>query len=245
MLVKILKNGGEDVASNELIAEIDTDGQAAPAPPEPDAEDASTRPAAEAAPVEPDAAQLPGDEARDVATPAENGTEPAGERQQPLLPELKPKSSPAVRKLLGEHGLDAGDIPAGGDRLTKKDVLDYLEKRGEDEQGAQDGEQADADKAPVTEEEAAKPAPGEDSGSTLADVEKHVDKPRATARRSTETGSRAGAGKRRKTRPHDPPAPARGGAPAGGATGKRHPDYIQRGQHETGNGLAQPVQGQF
>ena len=175
MLVKILKNGGEDVASDELIAEIDTDGQAASAPPGPDAEDASTRPAAEAAPVEPDAAQLPGDEARDAATPVENGTEPAGERQQPLLPELKPKSSPAVRKLLGEHGLDAGDIPAGGDRLTKKDVLDYLEKRGEDEQGAQDGEQADADKAPVTGEEAAKPAPGEDSGSTLADAEKHME----------------------------------------------------------------------
>ena len=159
MLVKILKNGGEDVVSNELIAEIDTDGQAVPATPKPDAEDASTRPAAEAAPVEPDAAQQPEDETRDTATPAGSETEPADERQQSLLSETKPKLSPAVRKLLGEHGLDAGDIPASGDRLTKKDVLDYLKKQGEDERGTEDGEQASADKAPVTEAAPRKPEP--------------------------------------------------------------------------------------
>ncbi|MDE0286259.1 MAG: dihydrolipoamide succinyltransferase, partial [Gammaproteobacteria bacterium] len=38
MLVKILKNSGEDVLSNELIAEIDTDSQAVAAAPEPDTE---------------------------------------------------------------------------------------------------------------------------------------------------------------------------------------------------------------
>lgn len=159
MLVKILKNGGEDVASNELIAEIDTDGQAVPATPKPDAEDAPTGPAAEAAPIEPDAAQQPEDEARDSATPAGSETQPADERQQSLPSETKPKLSPAVRKLLGEHGLDAGDIPASGDRLTKKDVLDYLKKQGEDERGAEDAEQASADKAPATEAAPRKPEP--------------------------------------------------------------------------------------
>ena len=84
MLVKILKNSGEDVLSNELIAEIDTDSQAVAAAPEPDTE----------------------------VTPVE--------------PEPAPKLSPAVRNLLNEHGLDAGDIPASGNRLTKKDVLDFL-----------------------------------------------------------------------------------------------------------------------
>ena len=111
LLVKILKNSGEDVLSNELIAEIDTDGQAAAEAPEPDTE---------AAPTEPDPAQEPG-----------------------------PKLSPAVRKLLSEHGLDAGDIPASGNRLTKKQVLDYLagtedkeRKTGGRRQGTEDKGQA-------------------------------------------------------------------------------------------------------
>ncbi|RCX29793.1 2-oxoglutarate dehydrogenase complex dihydrolipoyllysine-residue succinyltransferase [Thioalbus denitrificans] len=36
---------------------------------------------------------------------------------------------PAVRRLLEEHGLDATAIPVSGDRLTKGDVLAYLENR--------------------------------------------------------------------------------------------------------------------
>ena len=108
MLVKILKNSGEDVLSNELIAEIDTDSQAAAAAPEPDTE---------AAPVEPEPAQEPG-----------------------------PKLSPAVRKLLSEHGLDAGDIPASGNRLTKKEVLDYLAGTEDKEQKTGGGRQRTGDK---------------------------------------------------------------------------------------------------
>jgi len=40
------------------------------------------------------------------------------------------KLSPAVRNLLEEHGLDAGQVPVqgGSDRLTKEDVLRFLEK---------------------------------------------------------------------------------------------------------------------
>lgn len=116
MLVKILKNSGEDVLSNELIAEIDTDGQADAAAPEPDTE---------AAPIEPEPAQESG-----------------------------PKLSPAVRKLLSEHGLDAGDIPASGNRLTKKEVLDFLagtedkeRKTGSRKQGTEDkGQGAESEK---------------------------------------------------------------------------------------------------
>ena len=146
-LVKILKNSGEDVASNELIAEIDPDGQAVPAAPEPGAETVSTQPATEAAPIDPGAAQQPEDEARDAATPVDAEAEPADERQQSLPSERKPKLSPAVRNLLSEHGLDAGDIPAGGNRLTKKDVLDYLEDR---KQGTGDRGQGTAGQDPAT-----------------------------------------------------------------------------------------------
>lgn len=157
MLVKILKNSGEDVVSDELIAEIDTDGQAVAAAPEPDTE---------AAPIEPEPAQEPEDEPQNTAETAATDTETADDRQQSPPAEQKPKLSPAVRNLLKEHGLDAGDIPASGDRLTKKDVLSYLETVRADGPDAKDSEQAGADKAPVTETTAPKPAQDGDRGRT-------------------------------------------------------------------------------
>ena len=131
VLVKILKNSGEDVTSNELIAEIDTDGQAAAAAPEPDTEVAP---------------QKPEDAAESAAKTAETKTEPADDAQQPLHSESGPKLSPAVRNLLNEHGLDAGDIPASGNRLTKKDVLDFLAGTEDKEQETGGGTQGTGDK---------------------------------------------------------------------------------------------------
>ena len=132
MLVKILKNSGEDVESGELIAEIDTEGQAAAVVTEKSGSD------------EQEVAPEPANEAANVAA-AEPAAESSGETLQ-LLPvsEQKPKLSPAVRNLLTEHNLDAGDIPASGDRLTKKQVLDYLAN-------VEDKEQTTDNRAQVTE----------------------------------------------------------------------------------------------
>ena len=94
ILKEILKGDGEDVASDEVIARIETDAGAAKAVPE-------QRPA----PV------------------PEQQTLPVGEAA-----ESSPKLSPAVRHLLEELHIDAGQIPATGDRLTKDDVLNYLNK---------------------------------------------------------------------------------------------------------------------
>ena len=131
MLVKILKNSGEDVESGELIAEIDTEGQAAAVVTEKSGSD------------EQEVAPEPANEAANVAA-AEPAAESSGETLQ-LLPvsEQKPKLSPAVRNLLTEHNLDAGDIPASGDRLTKKQVLDYLAN-------VEDKEQTTDNRAQVT-----------------------------------------------------------------------------------------------
>lgn len=150
VLVNILKNSGENVAGDEVIAEIDTDGQAvaAAAPPDADVASAGTVPASG-----PEGGTGP---AAETAKPVTEQL--AGARQRTLPAGQKPKLSPTVRKLLNEHGLDAGDIPARGDRLTRKDVLDYLKKQGEDEQDANKGEQAGVDKAPVAEALAAKAA---------------------------------------------------------------------------------------
>lgn len=66
---------------------------------------------------------------------AEKSVKPEGEPQQQTLPvgdtaAQEPKLSPAVRKLLEEHKLDPGNIPVSGDdnRLTKEDILRYLNK---------------------------------------------------------------------------------------------------------------------
>ena len=136
MLVSILKNSGEDVESNELIAQIDTEGETAAT--------VTGKTNATEQEVVPEA---------DKKAPAEEPvTESAGETlQQPSVAQKMPKLSPAVRNLLNEHDLDARDIPAGGDRLTKKEVLDYLATVADKEQVTEhrDRSQGDGDSKPA------------------------------------------------------------------------------------------------
>ena len=139
-LVSILKNSGEDVGSNELIAQIDTEGQAS---------------ATETADIEEADVPEPGTPTdvtgSEAAPQAEPETEPAVEPgEQPPPSEQKPKSSPAVRKLLAEHGLEPRDIPASGNRLTKKEVLDYLAKAEDTGEDTQNDKPPTAAEAPVT-----------------------------------------------------------------------------------------------
>ena len=99
VLIEILKQDGELVYSDEVIAHIDTEGVAAKA--------------------------------------VDQTIEPETVPQQQFLPEMEPASgiletklSPAVRNLLDEYHLDANAVPASGTggRLTKEDVLHYLEE---------------------------------------------------------------------------------------------------------------------
>ena len=136
MLVSILKNSGEDVESNELIAQIDTEGETAAT--------VTGKTGATVQEVVP--------EADKTAPAAEPVTESAGETlQQPSVAQKMPKLSPAVRNLLNEHDLDARDILAGGDRLTKKEVLDYLATVADKEQVTEhrDRSQGDGDSKPA------------------------------------------------------------------------------------------------
>ena len=129
MLVSILRNSGEDVESNELIAQIDTEGETA------------ATVIGKTGITEQEAVQEPVNEAATTAPPEEPAAKSTGETlQQPPVAQKMPKLSPAVRNLLAEHNLDARDIPAGGDRLTKKEILDYLANVADKEQ---------VDRAPV------------------------------------------------------------------------------------------------
>lgn len=112
VLKEIIKQEGAQVGSEEIIARIDTNGAGDSAPAEKSQADSA----------EPRVST-------DESDNRKSGTKPANRGKQP-------KMSPAVRKLLEEHRLDANNIPASRDdgRLTKEDVLGYLESRDNGEQ---------------------------------------------------------------------------------------------------------------
>lgn len=117
VLVEVLVQEGETVAVGTVVARIETDAAAAASAPAAPA--AAEPPAAAAAPATPPPAAP-------VPTPApaapSSGSETAEER-------LQRKSTPLVRKMVEEHGLDLAQIPGSGSsgRVTKQDVLSYLE----------------------------------------------------------------------------------------------------------------------
>ena len=120
VLVEVLVTEGQTVAVGTIVARIDTEasaGAAAPAPAAPaPAPAAAPAPVAAAAPTPPPAPAAP-------AAPAK----PAGE--ETAEERLARKSTPLVRKMVEEHGLDLAQIPGTGSsgRVTKTDVLSYLE----------------------------------------------------------------------------------------------------------------------
>ncbi len=123
-LAEVLKNGGEDVASNELLAQIDTGGDAtasSPAAPESRSQEQPAAPEPAAVPEKTQQSLL-ADVADSAAPPPAAGTSTDGVTTSPKL-------SPAVRNLLREHNLEVGEIPIQGDRLTKKAVLNFLKDR--------------------------------------------------------------------------------------------------------------------
>jgi 2-oxoglutarate dehydrogenase E2 component (dihydrolipoamide succinyltransferase) len=133
-LIEILKQDGEDVESDELIAIIDTEKRSAieePAEAKPEInEPEATRQKDDA----PQQQTLLDPEPEQDSIPAhkpESKTEPAPEPIQQVIPnpvENIPKLSPAVRNLLSENKLKITDIKTHNhpDRITKEDILNHL-----------------------------------------------------------------------------------------------------------------------
>jgi len=118
-VLRIVKPAGEKVAVGELVARIEEDGgarAAAPAAPKPPP--AALEPPSPA----PEPAPKPAAPAARLAPAEAEAASAAARAVGPL--------SPAVRRLLAEHDLDPTLVPASGKggRLTKEDVLAYLER---------------------------------------------------------------------------------------------------------------------
>jgi 2-oxoisovalerate dehydrogenase E2 component (dihydrolipoyl transacylase) len=128
VLTAILAEEGATVPNNAEIAEIETsDADAAPAAVTAAAPAAVT--AAAAAPTAPPAPNAP------TAPPAPNAAAAApvvAASAPAMLPESgdpDARMTPAVRRLLREHGLSAAQVPGtgGGGRITRDDVLAVVE----------------------------------------------------------------------------------------------------------------------
>jgi len=117
VLAEVLVQEGETVAVQTVVARIETEAGAAAsavAPPAP----ASAAPAPAAPSPSPAPAPSPSPAPRET-----NGPESAEER-------LQRKSTPLVRRMVAEHNLDLAAIPGSGiaGRVTKQDVLTFLEQ---------------------------------------------------------------------------------------------------------------------
>jgi 2-oxoglutarate dehydrogenase E2 component (dihydrolipoamide succinyltransferase) len=162
-LVAIEVDEGETVEVGTIVAYIDPDG----GPPESTGNGGA--PAAEppAAEAQPDGAPTAGTdepsgeapEEPDEARPAARGDEETPSVAEPAPDSaeerLRTRSTPVVRRIAEEQGVDIADVPGTGHagRVTKQDILDYIES------GRGAGDAAPAEAAPRSPEPKAPAAP--------------------------------------------------------------------------------------
>ncbi len=127
-LVEILVEEGATVEVNSVVARIETEGGAVvisdPAPPEPEA--AEPVAATEAAPaVEPEPAPAPADPVESVESAATTAPGEPESRED----RLRTKSTPVVRKIAAEHGVDISTLEGTGisGRVTRDDIMAHIE----------------------------------------------------------------------------------------------------------------------
>jgi 2-oxoglutarate dehydrogenase E2 component (dihydrolipoamide succinyltransferase) len=157
-LTQILVQEGETVDVGTKLAVIGGDGAAA-APKEDVPEPATAQAAAESAAVSDAPATPPTadtvDEAKPAPAPARETTEEA--------PSSNGKTfvSPVVAKIASEHGVDPSQVPGTGrgGRVTKKDILNFIESGGQAAPPAPPPAQPEAPKAPAAPPTPAAPAP--------------------------------------------------------------------------------------
>ena len=153
-IVEISVKEGETVEVGTIVAFIDTEaapsangGGPAAAAPAPAAAPAEAQPAPAAAPPEP---------AQPVAAAPSSGDDTAEDR-------LRQRSTPVVRKIAEEHGVDIQAVPGTGHagRVTKQDILGFIEAGGDKAAAPAPATAPAAAAAPL----AAPPAPaGKDAG---------------------------------------------------------------------------------
>jgi 2-oxoglutarate dehydrogenase E2 component (dihydrolipoamide succinyltransferase) len=122
-LVEILVQEGATVEVNTVVARIDTEGgAAATAEPQPAEQPAETPEPAAPAAAAPEAAAEP--EPTAPVAPAASSDGPASREER-----IQSKSTPLVRKIAAEHGVDLADVVGSGiaGRVTRDDILAHID----------------------------------------------------------------------------------------------------------------------
>ena len=142
VLSEIKVKEGETVPVHTVVAVINGAGAQPAATPKPEAAPAPSAPAAPPAQAEEEAApSQPAAETQSEATAAPRQSEPPAtastSAQTPAAPQSaeelrRVRSSPVVRKIAQEQGVDISQIQGTGisGRVTKNDILSYVENRG-------------------------------------------------------------------------------------------------------------------
>jgi pyruvate dehydrogenase E2 component (dihydrolipoamide acetyltransferase) len=157
-LTQIIVQEGETVEVGTKLAVIGGDGAAA-VPKEDVPEPATAQAAAESAAVSDAPATPPTADTVDEAQPAPAPTHETTEQEAPST-NGRTFVSPVVAKIASEHGVDPSDVPGTGrgGRVTKKDILNFIESGGPAAQPAAPA-QPEAPKAPAAPPTVAAPAP--------------------------------------------------------------------------------------
>ncbi len=126
VLTEIKVEEGQTVEVQTVVAVIETEKGAAEAAPPPTA---AAAPAATAAPAAAPAPQV--EAAPAAAAPAPPpATQPSGDgRGESADERVKRRSTPLVRRIAAEHGVDIGSVQGTGHagRVTKKDIMAFIE----------------------------------------------------------------------------------------------------------------------
>jgi pyruvate dehydrogenase E2 component (dihydrolipoamide acetyltransferase) len=139
-LTQILVQEGQTVDVGTKLGQIG--GSASEAPEAEAAQPEAPTPAAEEAPAPATAeAGAEADAASPAETPAPTASEPSAAPPAASTPSGNGKAfvSPVVARIAGEHGIDPSVVPGtgSGGRVTKKDILAFVESGGEQQAPAQ------------------------------------------------------------------------------------------------------------
>jgi pyruvate dehydrogenase E2 component (dihydrolipoamide acetyltransferase) len=163
ILQEILVQEGETVEVGTKLAVIGSGAPAPPAEEAPPAQEAPPEPATQEAAAESAAAA---EAETDMPTPTEQPAEPTADRAPPA-PSADGSGapsfvSPVVARIASEHGVDVQTVPGSGrgGRVTKKDILDFIESGPPAEAPAEPAQAAPAEApAPAAPEAPPEPAP--------------------------------------------------------------------------------------
>lgn len=150
-LVEVAVAEGETVEVGTIVAYIDTEAGAT-------ADSGGGEAKAEAT-EESGVEEAPETEKAPAAAEAETSEAPAGSAEE----RLRTRSTPVVRKIAEEHGVDIASVTGTGHagRVTKQDILDFIESPGKAEATAQPVAQAPAAPAKPAQAPAPSAAPSD------------------------------------------------------------------------------------